>query len=58
MTASNFSKVMKEEANKLAGKTKEGPPVLSTEDQEMEQLEDRRKELRKKRKQIRERERE
>ena len=48
MTASNFREVMKEEANKLAGKTKEGPPVLSTEDQQMEQLEDRRKELRKK----------
>ena len=35
---------MKEEANKLAGKTKQEPPVLSTEDQ----LEDRRKELKKK----------
>ena len=39
---------MKEEANKLAGKTKEEAPVLSTEDQEIKQLEDRRKELRKK----------
>ena len=32
MTASNFSEIMKDEANKLAGKTKEEPPVLSTED--------------------------
>ena len=39
---------MKEEANKLAGKTKEEAPVLSTEDEEIKQLEDRRKELRKK----------
>ena len=47
MTASSFSEIMKEEANKLAGKTKEEVPVLSTEDQ-VRQLEDRRKELRKK----------
>ena len=39
---------MKEDANKVAGKTKEEAPVLSTEDQEIKQLEDRRKELRKK----------
>ena len=48
MTASNFSEVLKEEANKLAGKTKEEPFVLSKEDQEMKQPEDKRKELRKK----------
>ena len=47
VTASSFSKIMKEEANKLAGKTKEEAPVLSTEDQEVKQLEDRRKKLRK-----------
>ena len=39
---------MKEEANKVAGKTKEEPPILSTEDQVVKQLEDRWKELRKK----------
>ena len=39
---------MKEETNKLTGKTKEEAPVLSTEDQEIKQLEDGRKELRKK----------
>ena len=48
VTARSFSEIMKEEANKLAGKTKEEVPVLSTEDQEIKQLEDRRKELRKK----------
>ena len=48
VTARSFSEIMKEEANKLAGKTKEEAPVLSTEDQEIKQLEDRRKELRKK----------
>ena len=48
MTARSFSEIMKEEANKLAGKTKEEAPVLSTKDQEIKQLEDRRKELRKK----------
>ena len=48
MTASNFSEIVKEEANKLAGKTKGKPPVLSTEDQEIKQLEKRRKALRKK----------
>ena len=48
MTARSFSEIVKEEANKLAGKTKEEAPVLSTEDQEIKQLEDRRKELRKK----------
>ena len=47
VTASSFRKIMKEEANKLAGKTKEEAPVLSTEDQEVKQLEDRRKKLRK-----------
>ena len=46
-TARSFSEIMKG-ANKLADKTKEEPPVLSTEDQEIKQLEDRRKELRKK----------
>ena len=40
MTASNFTEIMKEEADKLAGKTKEGPPVLSTEDQEIKQREE------------------
>ena len=39
---------MKEEANKVAGKTKEEPPVLSTEEQDIKRLEDRRKEPRKK----------
>ena len=48
MIARSFSEIMKEEANTLAGKTKEDAPVLSTEDQEIKQLEDRRKELRKK----------
>ena len=48
MTARSFSEIMKEEEIKLAGKTKEEPPVLSREDQEIKQLEDRRKELRKK----------
>ena len=48
MTARCFSEIIKEEANKLSGKTKEEPPVLSTEDQEIKQLENRRKELRKK----------
>ena len=48
MTARSFSEIMKEEANKLAGKTKEEAPVLSTKDQEIKQLEDRSKELRKK----------
>ena len=48
MTASNFSEIVKEEATKLAGKTKKEPPVLSTEDQEIKQIEDRRKVLRKK----------
>ena len=40
VTATNLSEIMKEDANKFAGKTKEEPPVLSTED--------RGKELRKK----------
>ena len=44
MTARSFSEIMKEEANKLAGKIKEEPPVLSTEDQEIKQLEDKRRE--------------
>ena len=48
MTARSFSEIMKEEANKLAGRAKGEPPVLSREDQEMKKLEDRRKELRKK----------
>ena len=47
MTASNFSEIMKEEANKLAGKTKEEPHVLSIEDQEIKQLEDRSKRIEK-----------
>ena len=34
MTETNFSEIMKE-ANKLAGKTKEEPPVLSTGNQEI-----------------------
>ena len=42
MTASNVSEIMKEEAKKLAGRSKEEPPVLPTEDQESKQLEDRR----------------
>ena len=46
MAASSFSEIMKENVNKLAGKAKEEPPILSTEDQEIKQLEDRRKELR------------
>ena len=48
MTASNISGFMKDEANRLTGKTKEDPPLLSTEDQEIQQLEDRKKEWRKK----------
>ena len=56
VTACNFSEIMKEETNKFAGKTKEEPPVLSTEDQEMKQLEDRRKDIEKEGKQIREKE--
>ena len=48
MPASNFSETMKEKANKLAAKIKKEPAVLSIEDQEIKQLEDRRKELRKK----------
>ena len=48
MTAGSFGEIMKGEGTKLAGKTKEEPPVLSTEDQDIKQLEDRRKELRKK----------
>ena len=48
VTASSFSEIMKEETNKLTGKTKEEAPVLSTEDQEIKQLENRRNELRKK----------
>ena len=48
MTVSKFSKIIKEEVNKLAGETKEEPLVLSTEDQEIKLLKDRRKELRKK----------
>ena len=47
MTASNFSKTMQEEATKLPGETKKEPPVLTKEDQEIKQLEDRNKELRK-----------
>ena len=38
VTASNFSEIMKEEENKLAGKTKEKPLTLSTEDQKIKQL--------------------
>ena len=48
VTANNFSEIMKEEARKLAGKTKKELPVLSTEDQEITQLVDGRRELRKK----------
>ena len=48
VTVGSFSEKMKEKENKLAGKTKEEAPVLSTEDQEIKQLEGRRKELRKK----------
>ena len=35
VTARSCSEIMKEEANKFAGKTKKEPPVLSTEDQEI-----------------------
>ena len=42
------SEIMKVEATQVAGKTKQEPPVLSRVDQEIKQLEDRRKELRKK----------
>ena len=48
VTASNFRGIIKEEATKSAGKTKKKTPVLSKIDQETKQLEDRRKELRKK----------
>ena len=48
VTAHSFSEIVKEEANKLASKTKDEAPVLSTEDKKIKQLEDRRKELRKK----------
>ena len=47
MTASNLSEIMKEETTNLAGQTKKEPPALPTEDQEIKQLEDRRKEFRK-----------
>ena len=56
MTARSFSEIMKEEANKLAGKTKEEVPVLSTEDQQIKQLEDRRQEFEKEGRQVTERE--
>ena len=46
-TVSNFSEIMKKDATKLAGKTKKEPPVLSTEGQEIRQVENRRKKLRK-----------
>ena len=32
MAARSFSEIMKEEANKLVGKTKKEPPVLSIEE--------------------------
>ena len=48
---------MKEDVNKLTGKTKEAPSALSTEDKKIRQLDDRRKELRKKGEQVREKER-
>ena len=48
VTVSNFSEIMKGEATKLAGKTKKELPVLSTEDKKIKQLEDRKKEFRKK----------
>ena len=41
MSASSFSEIIQEEATKLAPKTKKESPVLSTEDQEIKQLEDR-----------------
>ena len=47
MTASHFSVVITEEAAELGGKSKK-TPVLSAEDQETKQVEDRRKEFRKK----------
>ena len=55
MTVSNFNEMMKEKATKLARKTKKEPPVLSTEDQEIKQTEDRRKESRKTERPCRER---
>ena len=48
VTACNFSETMKEKAMGLAVKTKKEPYVLSEEDQEIKQLIDRRKILRKK----------
>ena len=55
MTASNFSEIMKVATN-LADRTKKEPPVLFKNDQEITQLEDKRKELREKKgKQVRER---
>ena len=48
MAASNFSEIMKEEANKLAGKTKEEPAVLPTQNKKNKHTEDSRKELREK----------
>ena len=48
MTASNFCEIIKEEANTLAGKTKEEPHVLTTKDKRIKQLENRRKDVRKK----------
>ena len=41
VTARNISEIIKEEANELAGKTKEEPSVLPIEVQEIRQLEDR-----------------
>ena len=38
VTASNFSEIVKEEANKLAGKTNKEPHVLSIEDQDINNL--------------------
>ena len=56
MTASNVSEIMKEEAKTLAGKTKKKEtPVLPSEDQEIKQLEERTKKIKKEGKQIRER---
>ena len=40
VTARSFSEIMKEEASRLAGKTEDETPALSTEDQEIKQLED------------------
>ena len=48
MATNHFSNIMKEEATKVAGKTKKEPSVLPTKDQHIKELEDRRKDMRKK----------